>query len=65
MVRIKNASMPTIPNAPVKMVSRKLFAYVEKGLTHATMDAATWALGHILSTTKGGEVLLRYPQQLS
>ena len=49
--------MPTIPNAPVKIVPRKLFAYCENGVTQPIIDAATSAFGQVVSTTNGGEVL--------
>jgi hypothetical protein len=40
-------------------------AYFEKGVTQPTWAAATRALGQVESVTKGGDVLLAYPQQLN
>jgi len=65
VVRMRATSTPTIPNAPVKIVSKKLLAKLENGPTHPTCAAATRALGHVVSVANRGEVLLAYPQQLN
>lgn len=58
VAKINATSMPTIPNAPVKMISRKLLASFENGPTQPSCEAATRAFGQVVSTTKGGEVEL-------
>ena len=52
-------STPTIPNAPVKMTSRKLLAKLTKGVTQPMFAAATRGVVQTESgTKKGGEVAL-------
>jgi hypothetical protein len=65
VVRMRATSTPTIPNAPVKTVSKKVLAKLENGPTHPTCAAATRALGHVVSVANVGDVLLAYPQQLN
>lgn len=61
----RRASTPTIPNAAVKIRSRYLLAKDEKGPMQPPFCAATSELMQIPSWTKGGEVELKYPQQLN
>ncbi len=56
--RMSATSTPTIPNAPVKMMSRKLLAYETNGVTQPMFAAAARAEGQALSVTNAGEVLL-------
>jgi hypothetical protein len=59
VVRISATSTPTIPNAPVKMVSRKVLAKLTKGVTQPIFAAAARGFGQVESGTKnGGEVAL-------
>jgi len=59
MERTRETSTPTIPNAAVKMRSKKLLANELKGLTHPGFCAAVRASAQTLSVTNGGEVLLK------
>ena len=58
VARMSATSIPTMPNAPVKIVSRKVLAKDVKGLTQPMFAAAARAVGHVVSGTKAGEVLL-------
>ena len=58
VARMSATSTPTIPNAPVKIVSRKVLAKLTKGVTQPMFAAAATAVGHTLSGTKKGDVLL-------
>jgi len=59
VVRMSATSTPTIPNAPVKMTSRKLLAKLTKGVTQPMFAAATRGVVQTESgTKKGGEVAL-------
>jgi len=58
--------VPTIPKAPVKTKSKKLFPKVENGPTQPPKASATAELRHVASTSKkGAEVEFMYPQQLN
>lgn len=57
--------MPTIPKAAVKIKSRYLLENEENLAMHPPFCAATSEFKQTLSWTNGGEVELKYPQQLN
>jgi hypothetical protein len=53
------ASIPTIPNAAVKILSTKTLENEVKGAAQPLIKAAVAGLGQVVSVTNAGDVLLK------